>query len=371
MTSQPSSAVAPHRSAGSDKRVLVAMSGGVDSSVTAGLLRDAGFEVTGVFMCLGTAGDADSDSRGCCSPQDAADARAVAHQLGIELYVLNLAEAFAPIIEYFVDEYRHGRTPNPCVPCNAQIKFGRLIRQADALGIPWVATGHYARVVPHAGRPAIWRHAWRRKDQSYVLFEIAPDRLDRILFPLGTMPDKRDVRLKARSMGLAVHDKPDSQEICFVADNDYVAFLRQRCPEALRPGLIVDAAGKVLGEHQGIAAFTIGQRKRLGIASSAPLFVTGLDAASARVTVGPRSAVLHRQLWAARANWHCAVPAEFEATVQVRYNHAGSNGHVRLTGPDAFEVSFADPVLAVTPGQAVVCYQGDRLLGGGWIQSAR
>ena len=172
-------------------------------------------------------------------------------------------------------------------------------------------------------------------------------------------------------MGLAVHDKPDSQEVCFVAENDYVAYLRQRCPEALRPGLIVDAAGKVLGEHQGIAAFTIGQRKGLGIASATPLFVTQLDAATARVTVGPRSAILHRHLQATRASWHCDVPAEFEATVQVRYNHAGSAGHVHVTGSDTFEVSFADPVPAITPGQAVVCYQDDRLLGGGWIQSAR
>ena len=353
-----------------EKRVLVAMSGGVDSSVTAGLLRDAGFEVTGVFMCLGTAGDLDSDSRGCCSAQDAADARAVAHKLGIDLYVLNLADAFQPIIEYFVDEYRHGRTPNPCVPCNAQIKFGRLIRHADSLGLPWVATGHYARMLPVAGRPAIWRKSPRPKDQSYVLFGIAGELLGRILFPLGEMPSKRDVREKARAMSLPVHDKPDSQEICFVPDNDYVAFLGRRCPEALRPGPVVDSSGKVLGRHRGIAAFTIGQRKRLGVAGKTPLYVTHLDAAAATVTVGPRSEILHRHLQATQANWHCDLPEEFEATIQVRYNHAGSPGRVRLTGPAGFEVDFAEPVMAVTPGQAAVCYEGDRLLGGGWIQSA-
>jgi tRNA-uridine 2-sulfurtransferase len=352
------------------KRVLVAMSGGVDSSVTAGLLRDAGFEVTGVFMCLGMAGDADSDSRGCCSAQDAADAREVAHKLGIELYVLNLADAFQPIIEYFVDEYRKGRTPNPCVPCNAQIKFGRLIRHADSLGIPWVATGHYARIVPAGGHPAIWRKSPRHKDQSYVLFGIARELLGRILFPLGDMPSKRDVREKARSMGLAVHDKPDSQEICFVPDNDYVAYLGRRCPEAMRPGPIVDSSGKVLGHHRGIAAFTIGQRKGLGVTGKTPLFVTHLDAAAATITVGPRSEILHRRLRASHANWHCDLPAEFAATVQVRYNHAGSLARVRLTGPSGFEVDFAEPVMAVTPGQAAVCYEGDRLLGGGWIESA-
>jgi tRNA-specific 2-thiouridylase len=354
----------------SEKRVLVAMSGGVDSSVTAGLLRDAGFAVTGVFMCLGTAGDPDSDSRGCCSPQDAVDARAVADRLGIELYVLNLAEAFQPIIEYFVDEYRRGRTPNPCVPCNAQIKFGRLIRHADSLGIPWVATGHYARIVPVDGRVAILRKSPRHKDQSYVLFGIARELLGRILFPLGDMPSKENVRAKARAMGLPVHDKPDSQEICFVPDNDYVAYLGRRCPEAMQPGPIVDSSGKVLGRHRGIAGFTIGQRKGLGLAGKTPLFVTHLDAASATITVGPRSEILHRHLQATQTNWHCDPPAEFDATVQVRYNHVGSPARVRMTSPCGFAVDFAEPVMAVTPGQAAVCYQGDRLLGGGWIQSA-
>ena len=172
-------------------------------------------------------------------------------------------------------------------------------------------------------------------------------------------------------MGLPVHDKPDSQEICFVSDNDYVTYLRRRCPEVLQPGPIVDSGGKILGRHRGIAAFTIGQRKGLGIASKAPLFVTHLDAATATITVGPRSEILHRHLRASQANWHCDLPAEFEATVQVRYNHAGSAARVRLAGPTGFEVDFAEPVMAVTPGQAAVCYQGDRLLGGGWIRSAQ
>jgi tRNA-specific 2-thiouridylase len=233
-----------------------------------------------------------------------------------------------------------------------------------------VATGHYARIVPAGGHPAIWRKSPRHKDQSYVLFGIAREILGRILFPLGDVPSKRDVREKARSMGLAVHDKPDSQEICFVPDNDYVAYLGRRCPEALRPGPIVDSSGRVLGRHRGIAAFTIGQRKGLGVTGKTPLFVTHLDAAAATITVGPRSEILHRHLLASHANWHCDLPAEFEATVQVRYNHAGSPARVRLTGPSGFEVDFADPVMAVTPGQAVVCYEGDRLLGGGWIQSA-
>jgi tRNA-specific 2-thiouridylase len=178
------------------------------------------------------------------------------------------------------------------------------------------------------------------------------------------------VRDKARVLGLPVHDKPDSQEICFVPDNDYVAYLGRRCPEALQPGPIVDSGGRTLGRHRGIAAFTIGQRKGLGVANKTPLYVTHLDPAAATITVGPRSEILHRHLQATRANWHCDLPAEFEATVQVRYNHVGSPARVRVTGAAAFEVEFAEPVMAVTPGQAAVCYQGDRLLGGGWIQSA-
>ncbi len=353
-----------------DKRVLVAMSGGVDSSVTAALLRDAGYAVTGVFICLGMAGDPDSDTRGCCSPQDAVDARAVAHKLGIELYVLNLADDFVPIVDYFVDEYRRGRTPNPCVPCNARIKFGRLLRHAESLGIARVATGHYARLVVHEGQPVIWRKSPRRKDQSYVLFGVARASLGRLMFPLGDMPDKREVRERARELGLAVHDKPDSQEICFVPDNDYVAYLRRRCPEALRPGPIVDQQGRVLGQHQGVASYTIGQRKGLGIASGSPLFVTHLDAAAARVTVGPRAAVMHHHMRASAVNWHCDPPDEFEAIVQVRYNHAGTPGRVRRTGVDTFEVAFPEPVAAISPGQAAVCYEGERLLGGGFIDEA-
>ncbi len=350
------------------RRVLVAMSGGVDSSVTAALLRDAGYEVTGVFMCLGMAGDPDNDSRGCCSPQDQADARLVAHKLGIDLFVLNLGDMFTPIIDDFVDQYRHGRTPNPCVPCNARIKFGRLLRHADSLGIPWVATGHYARIVEHAGAPAIFRKTRRRKDQSYVLFGLARESLSRILFPLGEMHDKALVREMARELDLKVHDKPDSQEICFVPDNDYVSFLRRRCPEALQPGEIVDASGRVLGRHPGVASFTIGQRKGLGVFGREPLFVTRIDAARNQVVVGPRQQALGTRLCAARANWHADVPPEFDAAVQIRYSHEGTPARVRLLGPDRFEVSFREPVLAISPGQAAVCYDGDRLLGGGWIE---
>lgn len=349
------------------RRVLVAMSGGVDSSVTAALLRDAGYEVTGVFMCLGISGDPDSDSRGCCSAQDQADARQVAHKLGIPLYVLNLGELFAPIIDYFIDEYRHGRTPNPCVPCNARIKFGRLVSHANSLGIPWVATGHYARIVDHAGAPSIARKTPRRKDQSYVMFGVARENLSRLMFPLGEMEDKALVREMARKLDLKVHDKPDSQEICFVPDNDYVSYLRRRCPEALQPGEIVDSSGRVLGRHAGVATFTIGQRKGLGVFGREPLFVTRINADRNHVVVGPRHEAMGTHLVAERANWHSDVSAEFDAIVQIRYSHEGTPARVRLLDADRFEVTFREPVLAISPGQAAVCYDGDRLLGGGWI----
>jgi len=350
----------PHNS------VLVAMSGGVDSSVAAGLLRDAGHEVTGVFMCLGSARA--GETRGCCSPTDAADARRVAEGLGIDLYVLDLADAFEPIIEDFVAEYARGRTPNPCIHCNRRIKFGRLIERADSLGIPYVATGHHARVGDTPDGPAIFRGRASEKDQSYALFEVPRERLGRVRLPIGEIDDKEQVRRAARSLGLTVHDKPDSQEICFVPDDDYVALLRRRCPEALRPGEIVNSAGEVLGMHSGYAQFTIGQRRGLGVAMGVPMYVTAIDPATARVTIGPREQTLSRRLRAAKATWHADVPVEFDATVQVRYNHRGQRGRVRLTGEGAFEVQFAEDVHAVTPGQAAVCYDGDRLLGGGWIE---
>ena len=348
------------------EKALVAMSGGVDSSVAASLLRDAGYEVTGVFMCLGAAGGAEAS--GCCSPTDAADARRVAHGLGIDLYVMDLVDAFEPIIEDFVAEYARGRTPNPCIHCNRLVKFGRLIDRADSLGVRYVATGHHARIAETPTGPAILRGKAAAKDQSYALFEVPRERLGRVLLPIGEIDDKQQVRRIARSLGLTVHDKPDSQEICFVPDDDYVALLRRRCPEALRPGEIVDSAGGVLGRHTGYAQFTIGQRRGLGVATGVPMYVTAIDPETARVTIGPRAETLSRHLSAAGSNWHADVPGRFDAVVQVRYNHGGVRGRVILTGDDTFDVDLAEPVHAITPGQAAVCYDGDRLLGGGWIE---
>jgi len=346
--------------------VLVAMSGGVDSSVAAASLQARGWHVTGVFMCLGTAGG-QPESRGCCSPQDAADARRVAQRLGIDLFVLNLQDHFEPIVDYFVNEYRSGRTPNPCVLCNSRVKFGCLMHKADALGIGHVATGHYARAVRGADGPAIHRAAHAAKDQSYALFEVGRCVLPRMLLPVGEIADKAELRRIARSLDLHVHDKPDSQEICFVENDDYVAFLAARCPQALRPGKIVDSAGRVLGEHDGYARFTVGQRRGVRVAAGVPMYVTRIDPASATVTIGPREETLSRHLRAERANWQADVPEAFDATVQIRYNHRGCAARVRRTGPEAFEVEFVEGVAAITPGQAAVCYDGDRMLGGGWI----
>jgi len=354
---------------------LVAMSGGVDSSLAAALLLERGRRVTGVFMRLGAAVESAArldGAGGCCSPADADDARRVADHLGIDLVVLDLAEDFEPIIERFVREYEHGRTPNPCILCNAWLKFGRLIRHADSLGVRHIATGHYARV---DDRPGLSRGASRAKDQSYALFGLSREILRRVLLPIGEFADKSAVRAAARERGLPTHDKPDSQDICFVPGGDYTGLLRLRAPAALTPGEVVDSAGCVLGRHDGYARFTIGQRRGVRIAAKQPLYVTHIDPATARVTLGPREQLLRRHLRATNANWHvdvlraCSERSEFDATVQIRYNHAGAAARVRITSTDTFEVEFTDPIAAITPGQAAVVYDGDRLLGGGWIDS--
>ncbi len=344
------------------------MSGGVDSAVAARLLQEQGYDVMGVFMCLGHAASGSDDSRGCCSPQDAADARRVAEKLGMDLYVLNLGDEFAPIVDNFVSEYRAGRTPNPCIHCNSQLKFGRLVQHADSLGIRYIATGHHARIVDFDGQLAIARGRAIAKDQSYALFAIDAGILGRILLPIGEIEDKAIVREKAKDLDAIVHNKPDSQEICFVPDDDYVAFLAEQCPEALVAGEIVDSGGKVVGHHEGYARYTIGQRRGLGVAAGIPMYVTHIDPASARVTIGPKEEVMGRSLRAFGANWHAEMTGEFQAIVQIRYNHRGDPATVRITGESTFEVKFAEPVHAITPGQAAVVYDGERLLGGGWIE---
>ncbi len=365
-------------------KVIVAMSGGVDSSVAAWMLKQQGYECLGVFMRIGQhAGAADScpsDGRrlrhGCCSAADAADARAIAGRLGIPFYVLDFEREFDQIVDYFVDEYVAGRTPNPCIVCNIRLKFGRLLQYADLVDAQYVATGHYARVLPG---PQLARAKNAAKDQSYVLFGIRRSDLGRCLFPLGEVDDKAQVRAVAAELGLRVHDKPDSQEICFVPQGDYRELIRQRRPEAFTPGELRDTSGRVLGRHQGLAAYTIGQRRGLGIAAGEPLYVTRLDVLDNAVIVGRREALLRERLIAAGVNWladpppaGCGLPCH----VKIRYTHCPAAARLTVLpeaaeaagSPQRVEVVFEQPQPAVTPGQAAVFYDDQIVLGGGWIE---
>jgi tRNA-specific 2-thiouridylase len=360
------------------KKVLVAVSGGVDSAVAAALLLKEGFDVTAVFLCLQQFGPEltaegmehaiESNSRSCCTPQDAADARRIAAKLGVKFISLSATKDFETIIKSFIDDYEKGRTPNPCVRCNEKIKFGKLFELADSLGTQYIATGHYARIVNHNGYPAIAPALAPGKDQSYVLFSIPREKLDRIIFPVGQLKNKQAVRDIAKELGLEVHDKPDSQDICFVPDGDYTKLLEAHNSSALRAGNFIDTSGKIIGKHNGYGRFTIGQRRGTGIAAGHPVYVTDINPQTADVTIGEKNDLLAGGLTADGANWQVDVPASFDATVKIRYNHRGAAAKVIITGKDAFEVHFDKPLEAVTPGQAAVVYSEECLLGGGWIK---
>lgn len=367
-------------------KVVVAMSGGVDSSVAAAILRDQGYECIGVFLRVGVehpepvsacaAGDRPARrafKHGCCSANDAQDARAVAGRLGIPFYALNFQDEFQHIIDYFVDEYAAARTPNPCVQCNIQVKFGKLMQYADLVEAEFVATGHYARILRRDGNVRLARSLNHAKDQSYVLFGIRRSDLSRCLFPVGNVSDKRLVRSVAADLGLMVHDKPDSQEICFVPDGDYAALVRARRPDAVQPGLIRDAAGLALAPHNGLLHFTIGQRRGLGFAGGRPLYVTRLDVLTNTVTVDDRSGLLASGLIADRLNWLSDAPVgPTPCSIKIRHMHDAAPGRIScLDAPaGAVRVDFHVPQTAVTPGQAAVFYEDDLLLGGGWILRA-
>ncbi len=374
------------------EKVVLAMSGGVDSSVAAALLLRQGYDVVGVFMRLGSPNgvDASTDSeqdepeicdptpgakskQGCCSVLDAADARRVAGVLGIPLYVLNFQEDFGRVIDYFVDEYNRGRTPNPCVRCNDWLKFGKLARYAEAVGARYVASGHYARtgIDPANGAPALLRGVDHRKDQSYVLFGMSRDTLAHTLLPIGEY-EKPAVRAIAEELKLPVFNKPDSQEICFVPNQDYAGLVERRSPQTFRAGELVTTSGEVVGRHEGHQHFTIGQRRGTGVALGYPIYVVDIDPAENRVTVGDRAATLRSSLVANQLNvlsTRVNDGVEFPCTAKIRYNHSPQPAVARVAGNE-LHVRFTDPQHAITPGQAVVLYDGDIVLGGGWIDSA-
>jgi tRNA-specific 2-thiouridylase len=373
------------------------MSGGVDSSVAAALLQRAGYDPVGCFMRLGSPGETLDEllpgdqacrpgvkigHQGCCSINDAADARLVAAELGIPFYVCNFKKDFGRIIDYFVDEYAAGRTPNPCVRCNDWLKFGKLHDYARQIGAEFVASGHYARVQPGpGGEPSLLRGVDRAKDQSYVLFGVPREQLPRMMLPIGEL-EKPRVRELAREFGLPVFDKPDSQEICFVPDNDYAGLVERRRPETAQPGPIVDASGREVGRHGGHHRFTVGQRRGLDISLGQRVYVTRKDPATNTVTIGPRTDLLCKSCVVGEANWLTDVPERFACLAKYRYNTPAAAATVRLLEPGAretpsgrkgrFEVVFDEPQEAIAAGQALVLYGApdhDRVLGGGWIES--
>ena len=358
------------------------MSGGVDSSASAYLLQQQGHEVIGLFMrsgseptacATGTDGllpivDRRASKQGCCIAADAADARRVADLLDIPFHALNFREEFGRIKDYFADEYLAGRTPNPCVMCNVWLKFGKLWEFAESVGAEHIATGHYAQIgETDTGTAGLFRGVDPAKDQSYVLFGIRRELLDRILFPIGGS-NKAAIRELAREAGLRTADKPDSQEICFIPDHDYAAFVSAHRGEHETSGEFVDTAGNVLGEHAGYERFTIGQRKGLGVTFGEPRFVVQIDAESRRVMLGRKEDLACSTLEADRLNrlvdgW----PDRFRCTAQIRYQHQAADCAVELVEDDRLRVTFDDPQYGVTPGQALVLYDGEQVLGGGWI----
>jgi tRNA-specific 2-thiouridylase len=356
------------------KRVVVGMSGGVDSSATAALLLEQGYDVVGITLKLWPQDCVSRAEDKCCGPQAVSDARAVCHKLGIPYYLIDEAAEFQKhVIQYFADEYKAGRTPNPCVMCNQNLKFGRLIQRAGQLGAQYIATGHFARLEQAAdtGRILLKRGRDLRKDQSYFLFSLRQDQLARAMFPLGEKT-KSDTREVARHCQLKTADKEESMEICFVPDNDYGKFLQQARLAEKHRGEILDLQGRVLGYHDGVEFYTIGQRKGLRISSPNPLYVIELDPENNRVIVGDDSALEEKAFAVDRCNW---IPfddprAPFEATVKIRYNHPGAEAVITPLAEGKAKVELKASQRAITPGQAAVFYQDDLVLGGGWITRA-
>ena len=358
---------------GRGARVVVAMSGGVDSSVTAALLAEAGCEVVGITLQLYASGGERRRPGACCAGEDIYDARRVADRLGIRHYVLDYEERFREaVIDDFADSYLRGETPIPCVRCNERVKFRDLLAVARDLGADALATGHYVRRVEGPGGPVLHRAVDGARDQSYFLFATTQDQLAYLRFPLGAMP-KEEVRAQAARLGLAVAAKPDSQDICFVPDGRYAGVIERLRPGAAEPGAIVDRAGRVLGRHEGIIHFTVGQRRGLGIAAPEPLYVLAVDAARREVTVGPQAALLRDKVFTRPLAWigadEPAAGAAWAVVARLRSSHPGAPARLMCAADGTAEVTLEEPEAATAPGQACVLYDADRVLGGGWITS--
>jgi tRNA-specific 2-thiouridylase len=353
----------------SKKRVLLAMSGGVDSSVCGWLLKERGYDVVGVTIKTWTRDECrDERSKGCCSIRDIDDARSVARKMDIPYYVMDLSPDFKEkVIDTFVDEYLAGRTPNPCIECNRHIKFGVLLQKAKELDASFVATGHYARKSydETEGRYTVSEGVDVSKDQSYVLFGLSQEQLVKTLFPVGEL-EKTQVRAIAEKIGLRVFDKPDSQEICFVKKS-YVDFVKETVPERLPgPGDLVRSNGQVVGRHDGFHEFTVGQRKRIRLTTARPYYVTDIDPYSNRVTVGFEEDLRRSQMRVGRVNWMLR-PRTGRVEVKIRYKHSKMPASISPIDHESVQVRFDRPQMAITPGQAAVFYDGARVIGGGWI----
>lgn len=348
------------------------MSGGVDSSVAAHFLIEQGFDVIGLFMRLGNTTIAPSPDRKtatCCSAEDARDARNVASFLGIPFYVINFEDEFNGIIEYFCDEYLKGRTPNPCIICNQELKFGKLLRFADYLKADYVATGHFARIDKLNERYVLKKGIDDKKDQSYVLFSLDQNQLSRALFPLGNMT-KDEVRKKASELNLKTKDKPESQDICFVTGKSYSDLISEKVGTEIGTGLLKDTDDNTLRTHDGIHNFTIGQRKGLGMAFGEPRYVVDIDPMKNTVTVGVAEKLLKDTFTVDKVNWIAIEKLEKElcASVQIRYKHDGAPAVIYPLERNRVRVEFKQPERAITPGQAAVFYDADIVIGGGWIE---
>jgi len=348
------------------------MSGGVDSSTAAWLLKEKGYEVIGATMCIGILDQTRGGPARCCGLADIEDARRVALQLEIPFYVFHLREEFErEVIQYFCEEYMKGRTPNPCILCNEKIKFGFFLAKALELKADFIATGHYARLDydEEIGRYFLKKGVDRRKDQSYVLFSLTQGQFHQILFPLGDLR-KEEVRKKALQLGLQVHDKPESQEVCFIQESSYHSFLSERLKESIEHGPILDKDGKVLGRHKGIPFYTIGQRRGLRLAKGKPLYVIGIDREKNALVVGEEKEVYSDTFRVDSVNWIIPhkIISPMNAQVRIRYNHPGSEAILSPKREDEVEVRFKSPQKAITPGQAAVFYDGETVMGGGWIK---